>query len=106
MIASVWTRVKKNAKAENALSKMSFRYGDRCYRSVKVDEKAGNYEKAEQLCKDSFTYRAHFLSRCLRLTARLPDKTQNEKAEYEEYMLRLINAFLNGGDHMPYRQIY
>ena len=26
--------------------------------------------------------------------------------EYEEYMLRLLNAFLSGGEYLPCRQIY
>lgn len=106
LIASIWTRAGQTEKANDALSKMPFRYGDRCYWSAEVAEKAGDFEQVEALCKESFTHRARFISRCLRLMARLPSKTEEEKIEYEEYMLRLINAFLTGGDGMPYRQIY
>ncbi|MBQ3490670.1 MAG: hypothetical protein IJA86_08780, partial [Clostridia bacterium] len=28
------------------------------------------------------------------------------KIEYEEYMLRIIEAFLSGGDYIPHRQMY
>lgn len=29
-----------------------------------------------------------------------------KRVEYEEYMLRLLNAFLSGGDYLPCRQIF
>ncbi|MBQ7309879.1 MAG: helix-turn-helix transcriptional regulator [Clostridia bacterium] len=106
LIASIWTRVGKKEKAEESLAKMPFLYGDRCYWSAEVAEKGGDYERAEALCKESFSYRARFLSRCLRLMAHLPNKSFAEQTAYEEYMLRIINALLSGGDAMPYRFIY
>ncbi len=106
LIASVWARVGQKEKAEEMLSKMPFRYGDRCYWSAEVAEKVGDYEKAEALCRESFSYRVRFISRTLRLMAHLPSKSYEEQTAYEEYMLRIINAFLSGGNDMPHRQVY
>ncbi|MEG2259875.1 MAG: hypothetical protein RSB78_06750, partial [Oscillospiraceae bacterium] len=30
----------------------------------------------------------------------------HEQVELNEYMLRIIDAFLSGGDYLPYRQVY
>lgn len=106
LIAAVWTRIGRKDKAEAMLEKMPFRYGDRCYWSAEVAKKGGDWEKAEMLCRESFTYRARYISKCLRLLASLPNKALAEKTAYEEYLLRLVNAFLTGGDYMPHRQMY
>jgi len=106
LIACIWTRAGQKGRAEEMLAKMPFRYGDRCYWSAEVAQIAGDVEKAEELCKESFTHRARFISRCIRLVAGLPNKSMREKLEYREYMLRIINAFLSGGDYMPHRQVY
>jgi len=88
------------------LGKMPFLYGDRCYWSAEVAMIAGDYEKAEMFCRESFTQKARFISRCVRLAANIPTKTLEEKIAYEEYMLRIIDAFLSFGDYIPYRQMY
>lgn len=54
---------------------------------------------------------ARFTSRCIRLAGRVvraeggPD-ADKISLELDEYMLRLINAFLSGGDYLPHRQIF
>ncbi len=54
---------------------------------------------------------ARFTSRCIRLAGRIvraEGKPNADKIslELDEYMLRLINAFLSGGDYLPHRQIF
>ena len=106
LLACVWARTEQTEKADEILAKLPFQYSDRSYYAAEVAKKAGNYEKAEAFCRESFTRKARFVSRCIRLTASLPSKNLSEKTEYGEYMLRIINAFLSGGDYMPHRQIY
>ncbi len=106
LLASVWARTGQTEKADEILAKLPFQYSDRSYYAAEVAKKSGDYEKAEMLCRESFTRKARFVSRCIRLTASLPTKSLAEKTEYGEYMLRIINAFLSGGDYMPHRQIY
>ena len=36
----------------------------------------------------------------------MPNKTIQEQIELEEYMLRIINALLSGGDHLTFNQVY
>ena len=85
---------------------MPFKYGDRAYFSAEVAKLGGNYASAEKFCKESFTYRARFLIKSISLVASLPDKTIQEQIELEEYMLRIINALLSGGDYLPFNQVY
>ena len=106
MIASVYMRIGQKEKANNALSKMPFKYGDRAYFSAEVAKLGGDYASTEKFCKESFTYRARFLIKSISLVASLPNKTIQEQIELEEYMLRIINAFLSGGDYLPFNQVY
>ena len=106
LIASVYMRIGQKEKANEALSKMPFKYGDGAYFSAEVARLEKDYEKVEQLCKRSFTYRAKFIIKALSLVASIPDKELSKRIEYEEYMLRIINALLSGGDYIPLQQVY
>lgn len=106
LIASVYMRVGQKEKANDILSKMPFKYGDRAYFSAEVAKLGGDYASAEKFCKESFTYRARFLIKSISLAASLPNKTIQEQIELEEYMLRIINALLSGGDYLPFNQVY
>lgn len=106
LIASVYMRIGQKEKANEALSKMPFKYGDRAYFSAEVAKLGGNYASVEKFCKESFTYRARFLIKSISLVASLPNKTIQEQIELEEYMLRIINALLSGGDYLPFNQVY
>ena len=106
LIASVYIRIGQTEKANDALSKMPFKYGDRAYFSAEVAKLGGDYASAEKFCKESFTYRARFLIKSISLVASLPNKTIKEQIELEEYMLRIINALLSGGDYLPFNQVY
>ena len=106
LIASIYMRIGQKEKANNALSKMPFKYGDRAYFSAEVAKLSGDYTSAEKFCKQSFTYRARFLIKSISLVASLPNKTIQEQIELEEYMLRIINALLSDGDYLPFNQVY
>ena len=106
LIASVYMRIGQTEKANDALLKMPFKYGDRAYFSAEVAKLGGNYASAEKFCKESFTYRARFLIKSISLVASLPNKTIQEQIELEEYMLHIINALLSGGDYLPFNQVY
>ena len=106
LIASIYMRIGQNEKANEALSKMPFKYGDRAYFSAEVAKLGGDYTSVENFCKQSFTYRARFLIKSISLVASLPNKTIQEQIELEEYMLRIINALLSDGDYLPFNQVY
>ena len=106
LIASVYMRTGQKEKANEALSKMPFKYGDRAYFSAEVAKFGEDYASIEAFCKQSFTYRARFLIKSISLVASLTEKTIQEQIELEEYMLRIINALLSGGDYLPFNQVY
>ena len=106
LIASVYMRIGQKGKANEALSRMPFKYGDRAYFSAEVAKLGGDYASVEKFCKQSFTYRARFLIKSISLVASLPEKTIKEQIDLEEYMLRIINALLSGGDYLPFNQVY
>ncbi len=105
-IASIYAFTGRTEKTREVLEQMPFLLGDNRYWAAEILEKAGECEEAERLCRESFSISARFMSRCIRLMAQMQGRTLAEKVEYNEYMLRMINAFLTGGDYMPHRQIY
>ena len=105
-IASIYAFTGRKEKTHEVLEQMPFLLGDNRYWAAEILEKAGEREEAEKLCRESFTISARFVSRCIRFMAQMPERTLAEKVEFNEYMLRMINAFLTGGDYMPHRQIY
>ena len=106
LIASMYMRIGQKEKANEALSKMPFKYGDRAFFSAEVAKLGGDYSSVEKFCKQSFTYRARFLIKSISLVALLPNKTIQEQIELEEYILRIINALLSDGDYLPFNQVY
>lgn len=105
-IASIYAFTGRKEKTYEVLNQMPFLLGDNRYWAAEILEKAGEREEAERLCRESFTISARFISRCIRLMAQMQGRTLAEKVEFNEYMLRMINAFLTGGDYMPHRQIF
>lgn len=98
-------------KSENMLKKLPYLFGDRDYWEAEIAYEDKKYDIALEKIKKSFAVKARFVSRCIRLAARIV-KASNEAGaaekclELEEYMLRIIDAFLSGGDYLPYRQIF
>lgn len=98
-------------KSRDMLKKIPYIFGDRDYWEAEVAYADKKYEEAFEKIRKSFAVKARFVSRCIRLAARITRESNPEGAEekalaLEEYMLRIIDAFLSGGDYLPYRQIF
>ena len=106
LLASVLTRVGDFPRAMLLLEKLPFEYGDRYYRSAEIAKIAGESHMAEEYCKKSFTNQARYLIKNINLVTSLSDKTLQQRIAYMEYMLRIIDALLSGGDALPYEQVY
>ena len=98
-------------KASVTLEKLPLIFGDRTYWEAEFAFADRNMPLALQKCKESFAEKARFISRCIRL-ARMISEVQDGRngltyqTALNEYMLSIINAFLSGGDYIPFRQIY
>lgn len=106
LIASVYMRSGEKGCAYEALSHIPFRYGDRAYWSAEVAKLGGDDASVELFSKQSFSYRARFMQKSLHLVASLHSENLSMQIEYEEYMLRILEAFLSGGDYLPLQQVY
>ena len=98
-------------KSEEMLKKLPYLFGDRQYWEAEMAYADKKYEVALDKIKKSFAVKARFIARCIRLAIRITKESNQEGAdekclELEEYMLRIIDAFLSGGDYLPYRQIF
>lgn len=98
-------------KSEDMLKKLPYVFGDREYWEAEVAYADKKYDVALDKIKKSFAVKARFISRCIRLAVRITRESNQEGAnekclELEEYMLRIIDALLSGGDYLPYRQVF
>lgn len=98
-------------KSENLMQNLPYIYGDREYWEAEMAYADGKYELALEKIKKSFALKARFAARSIRLAARITkDQGESDAAEkcvaLYEYMLRLIDGFLSGGDYLPHRQIF
>ena len=98
-------------KAESFMKKLPYVYGDRDYWEAEMAYADEKYDVAMEKIKKSFASKARFTSRCIRLAARIHRNQCGGGASEEclalnEYMLRLIDAFLSGGDYLPDRQMF
>lgn len=98
-------------KSQDMLKKRPYVFGDREYWEAEVAYVDKKYDVALDKIKKSFAVKARFISRCIRLAVRITRKSNPEGADekslaLEEYMLRIIDAFLSGGEYLPYRQIF
>lgn len=108
LMSRVYDLLGENSKSESMLSRLPAIFGDRVYWEAEIAYANEKYDLALQKIKESFTVKARFIPRCIRLATRIMSKTtESEKerikksAELGEYMLRIINAFLSGGDYIP-----
>lgn len=97
-------------KAESYLQNLPYVFGFRDYWEAEIAFADGKNDIALEKVKKSFAQMARFTSRCIRLAGRIiraEGKSDANKIslELDEYMLRLINAFLSGGNYLPHRQI-
>ena len=86
--------------------KIPFVFGDRTYWEAEFAYADGDMETALIKCKKSFAEKARYISRCIRLARMIGEDSIEKQIKLNEYMLRIINAFLSGGDFLPYRMMY
>lgn len=111
VMARFYNLLEEKDKADSMLEKLPFVFGDRNYWEAETAWADRNAELTISKCKESFAFKARFISRCIRMIAMINYETDKEnglkkRIELDEYMLRIINAFLSGGDYLPHRQIY
>ncbi len=101
----------ETGKSENLMQNLPYIYGDREYWEAEMAYADGKYDVALEKIKRSFALKARFAARSIRLAVRITkDLGESDASEkciaLYEYMLRLIDGFLSGGDYLPHRQIF
>ena len=98
-------------KANEILQKIPVRFGDRMYWEAEIDYANKEYDTALLKCRASFSRMARFVSRCIRIARDIYIVRENKydlagQLEYDEYMYRIVDAFMSGGNYLPCRQIF
>lgn len=111
LVARAYDLCGEAEQAQGFMKNLPYVYGDRDYWEAEMAFADEKYDVAMEKIKKSFASKARFTSRCIRLAARIHRKQCDGAASKEclalnEYMLRLINAFLSGGDYLPDRQMF
>lgn len=111
VLARGYSALGENDKAKEILGKIPVTFGDRLYWEAEIAQANKEYDEAMLKCRSSFALKARYISRCIRMAGEIHEARDREigleqRMEYEEYMLRLLNAFLSGGDYLPCRQIF
>ena len=111
VLARGYSALGENEKAKEILQKIPVTFGDRLYWEAEIAQANKEFDDAMLKCRASFALKARYVSRCIRMAGEIHEARDGEKGlvkrmEYEEYMLRLINAFLSGGDYLPCRQVF
>lgn len=111
LMSRAYDLVNEKDEAESYLKKLPQVFGFRDYWEAEIAYADNKNEIALEKIKKSFAIMARFTSRCIRLAGRIvraegrADSAQ-VSIQLDEYMLRLIDAFLSGGDYLPHRQIF
>ena len=111
VLARGYAALGENEKAKEMLGKIPVTFGDRLYWEAEIAQANKEYDDAMLKCRSSFALKARYISRCIRMAGEIHQARESEhglaqRIEYEEYMLRLLNAFLSGGDYLPCRQTF
>lgn len=111
VLARGYSALGEHEKAKELLGKIPVTFGDRLYWEAEIAQANKEYDDAMLKCRSSFALKARYISRCIRMAGEIHQERDAEnglarRMEYEEYMLRLLNAFLSGGDYLPCRQIF
>ena len=111
VLARGYSALGENEKAKEILGKVPVTFGDRLYWEAEIAQANKDYDEAMLKCRSSFALKARYISRCIRMAGEIYEERDGraglmQRMEYEEYMLRLLNAFLSGGDYLPCRQVY
>ena len=111
VLARGYAALGENEKAKEMLGKIPVTFGDRLYWEAEIAQANKEYDDAMLKCRSSFALKARYISRCIRMAGEIHQAKDSEnglaqRIECEEYMLRLLNAFLSGGDYLPCRQTF
>ena len=111
VLARGYSALGETEKAKEIFGKIPVTFGDRLYWEAEIAQANKAYDDAMLKCRSSFALKARYVSRCIRMAGEIYEERDSEKGpaqrlQYEEYMLRLLNAFLSGGDYLPCRQIF
>ena len=111
VLARGYAALGENEKAKEMLGKIPVTFGDRLYWEAEIAQANKEYDDAMLKCRSSFALKARYISRCIRMAGEIHQARDSEnglaqRIEYEEYMLRLLNVFLSGGDYLPCRQTF
>lgn len=111
VLARGYSALGENEKAKEILGKIPVTFGDRLYWEAEIAQANKEYDDAMLKCRSSFALKARYVSRCIRMAGEIHQARDSEhgierRLEYEEYMLRLLNTFLSGGDYLPCRQVF
>lgn len=111
VLARGYSSLGEHEKAKEVLGKIPVTFGDRLYWEAEIAQANKEYDEAMSKCRESFALKARYVSRCIRMAGEIYQAQDREnglaqRIEYEEYMLRLLNAFLSGGNYLPCRQIF
>ena len=111
MLSRGYSALEEHEKAKEIIESIPVTFGDRLYWEAEISQANKKYDDAMLKCRESFAMKARYISRCIRMAGEICEEKDKEtglaqRMEYEEYMLRLLNAFLSGGEYLPCRQIY
>ena len=111
VLSRCYSSLVETERAEQIKAKIPSVFGDRAYWEAEFAYADGDMDTALEKCKESFKDKARYISRCIRLARMISAETDGEKGLYRqlelnEYMLRIIDAFLSGGDYLPHRMVY
>ena len=111
VLARGYSALGEHEKAKEILGKIPVTFGDRFYWEAEIAQANREYDDAMLKCRSSFALKARYICRCIRMAGEIRETTAPEdgiaqRLAYEEYMLRMLNAFLSGGNYLPCRQIY
>lgn len=111
LMARAYNLCDEAEKAEAVMKNLPYIYGDREYWEAEMAYADGKFDLALEKIKKSFSLKARFVGRSIRLAAWITRAQNKEEADevcvaLNEYMLRLLDAFLSGGDYLPKRQIF
>ena len=111
VLARGYAALGEDEKSTEILSAIPITFGDRLYWEAEIAQANRQLDEAILKCRASFSLKARYISRCIRMAGEIYNLSDKENGlvkhmECEEYMLRVINAFLSGGDYLPCRQIF
>lgn len=111
VLARGYSALGENERSKEILGKIPVTFGDRLYWEAEIAQANKEYDEAMLKCRSSFALKARYISRCIRMAGEIHQERDSEnglrkRMGYEEYMLRLLNAFLSGGDYLPCRQTF